>query len=65
VNTVSVGISESKRLLGKHRQRRKDNTLLDLTEVGLHGANLIHWRANVNSVTNLRVPSDALNCLTI
>lgn len=42
MNTALVGNPEGKRLLGKPKHRWKDSILMDLTEVGWYGANLIH-----------------------
>jgi hypothetical protein len=45
------------------RRRWKDNTKMDLREMGIHGANWsrlaqerVRWRAFVNTVTNLQFP---------
>jgi hypothetical protein len=58
-----VGKPEGKRPLGRPSRRWEDNIKMDLTEIGLDGANWIRlaqdrvqWRAFVNTVTNLRVP---------
>jgi hypothetical protein len=60
---VLVGRPESKRPLERSRCRWEDNIKLDLTEIGIDGANWIRlaldrvqWRAFVNTVVNLRVP---------
>jgi hypothetical protein len=60
---VLVGRSEGKRPLGRPRRRWEDNIKMDLTEIGIYGANWIRlaqnrvqWRAFVNTVMNLRVP---------
>jgi hypothetical protein len=63
VYKVLVGIPEGKRPLGRPRRRSKDNTKLDLREIGIYGANWIRlaqdrvqWRVFVNTVMNLQVP---------
>jgi hypothetical protein len=63
VYRVLVGSLEGKRQLGRPRRRWEDNIKLDLTEIGIDGANWIRlaqdrvqWRACVNTVMNLRVP---------
>jgi hypothetical protein len=63
VYRVLVGRSEGKRPLGRHRRRWEDNIKMDLTEIGIDGANWIRlahdrvqWWAFVNTVMNLRVP---------
>jgi hypothetical protein len=60
---VLVGRPEGKRSLGRPRRRWEDNIKMDLTEIGIDGANWIRlaqdraqWRAFVNTVMNLRVP---------
>jgi hypothetical protein len=60
---VLVGRPEGKRPLGRPRRRWEDNIKMDLTEMGIDGANWIQlaqdrvqWRACVNTVMNLRVP---------
>jgi hypothetical protein len=60
---VLVGRPEGKRPLGRPRRRWEDNIKLDLTEIGIDGANWIRlaqdrvqWRAFVNTVMNFRVP---------
>jgi hypothetical protein len=57
-----VGKLEGKRQLERPRSMWKDNIKLDLTEIGIDGANWIRlaqdrvqWRACVNTVMNLRV----------
>jgi hypothetical protein len=52
-----------KRPLGRPRRRWEDSIKMDLTEIGIDGANWIQlaqdrvqWRACVNTVINLRVP---------
>jgi hypothetical protein len=63
VYRVLVGRSEGKRPLGKPRRRWDDNIKMELSEIGVYGANWIHlaqdrvqWRVCVNTVLNLRVP---------
>jgi hypothetical protein len=63
VYRVLVGRPESKTPLGRLRRRWEDNIKMDLTEMGIDGANWIQlaqdrvqWRAFVNKVMNLRVP---------
>jgi hypothetical protein len=61
-----VGKSEGKRPLGRPRRRWIDNMKMDLLEIGLSVVDWIglaqdtyRWRALVNAVMNLRVPSNA------
>ena len=64
---VLVGKLERKRPLGRPRHRWKDNIRMDLKEVGWDGGmdwialaqDRDRWRALVNAVMNLRVPSNA------
>jgi hypothetical protein len=63
VYRVLVRRPEGKRPLRKPRRRWEDNIKLDLSEIGIDGANLIRlaqdrvqWRAFVNMVINLRIP---------
>jgi hypothetical protein len=63
VHRVLVGRSEGKRPLRRHRRRWEDNIKMDLTEIGIDGANWIQltqdrvqWRAFVKTVMNLLVP---------
>jgi hypothetical protein len=63
VYRVLVGRPEGKRPLGRPRRRWEDNIKMDLTEIGIDGANWIQLvqdrvqlRACVNAVMNLRVP---------
>jgi hypothetical protein len=58
-----VGKPEGKRPLGRSRRRWVDNIKIDLRETGWDGMNWIdlaqdrdQWRAQVNTVMNLRVP---------
>jgi hypothetical protein len=60
---VLVGRPEGKRPPGRPRRRWEDNIKMDLTEIGIDGANWIRlaqdrvqWSAFVNTVMNLRVP---------
>jgi hypothetical protein len=60
---VLVGRTESKRSLGRPRNKWEDNINVDLSETGIDGANWIQlaqdrvqWRAFVNMATSLRVP---------
>jgi hypothetical protein len=68
---ILVGRSEGRRPLGRPRRRWEDNLKMDLREIGFGGVDRIHlaqdrdrWRALVNTVMNLRVPSNAGNFLT-
>jgi hypothetical protein len=63
---VLVGRPEGKRPLGRPRRRWVQNIKIDLTEIGIEGANWIRlaqdrvqWRAFVNTVMNLRVPQES------
>jgi hypothetical protein len=63
VYRILVGKSEGKRPLERPRRRWEDNIKLELTEIGIDGANWIRlaqdrvqWRASVNTVMNFRVP---------
>jgi hypothetical protein len=58
-----VGRPVGKRPLGRPRRRWEDNIKMDLSEIGIDGANWIRpaqdrvqWWAFVNTVMNLRVP---------
>jgi hypothetical protein len=60
---VLVGRPEGKRPQGRPRRRWEDNIKMELSEIGVDGANWIRlaqdtvqWRAFVNTVMNLRVP---------
>jgi hypothetical protein len=60
VYRVLVGRLEGKRPLGRPRRRWDDNIKMDLTGIGIDGANWIRltedrvqWRACVNTVMNL------------
>jgi hypothetical protein len=66
-----VGKPDGKRPLGRPRRRWVDNIMMYLREVGWGDVDWIglaedrnRWRALVNSVLNLRVPSNAgkLSC---
>jgi hypothetical protein len=66
VYRVLVERREGKRPLGRPRRRWEDNIKMYLRETGIDGANWIqlaqdrvHWRACVNTVMNLRVPSES------
>jgi hypothetical protein len=63
VYRVLVGRPEIKRPLGRPRLRWENKIMLDLTEIGIDGADWIQlaqgmfqWWAYVNRVMNLRVP---------
>jgi hypothetical protein len=63
VYRVLAGRPEGKRPLGRPKRRWEDNIKMDLTEIGIDGANWIQlaqdrvqWWACVNTVMNLRVP---------
>jgi hypothetical protein len=63
VYRILVGRPEGKRPLGKPRRKWKYNIKMDLTEIGIDGANwiqlaqhMVQWRACVNTVMNLLVP---------
>jgi hypothetical protein len=71
VYRVLVGKPEGNRPLGRPRRRWEDNIKMDLQEVGCGGMDWMElvedrgrWRALVNAVMNLRVPSNAGNFLT-
>jgi hypothetical protein len=58
-----VGRPEGKRPLGRPKRRWEDNIKVDLREIRIDGANLIHlaqdrvqWRVCVNTLMNLQVP---------
>jgi hypothetical protein len=60
---VLVGRPEGNRPLGRPRRRWEDNIKMDLSEIGIDGANWIQvaqdrvqWRAFVKMVMNLQVP---------
>jgi hypothetical protein len=62
VYRILVGRPEGKRPLGRPRHRWEDNIKVDLSEVGINGANWIQlaqdrvqWRAFVKTVMNLRI----------
>ena len=66
-----MGKPEGKRPLGRRRRSWKDNIKMDLQEVGCGGKDWIElaqdrgrWRALVNAVMKLRVPSNERNFLT-
>jgi hypothetical protein len=67
VYRVLVGRTEGKRPLGRLRSRWEDNIKMDLSEIGIDGANWIQlaqdrvqWRVCVNTVMNLRVPKERI-----
>jgi len=60
---TSVGEHEGKRQLGTSWRRWEDNIRTDISEIVWEGMDWIHlvqnwghWRALVNTVTNIRVP---------
>jgi len=62
-----VGTREGKRLLGRPRCRREDNTRMDLRETGWEGVDRKRlardrnqWRNLVNTVMKLWVPYDGM-----
>jgi hypothetical protein len=68
---ILVAKPEGRRLLGRPRRKWKDNIKMDIGEIGFGDVNWIHltqdrdrWRALVNTVMNLQVPSNAGNFLT-
>jgi hypothetical protein len=68
---VLVGTPEGKGPLGTPRHRWEDNIKMDLQDVGCGGMDWIElaedrdsWRALVNAVMSLRVPSNAGSFLT-
>jgi hypothetical protein len=68
---ILVGRPEGRRPLGIPRRRWEDNIKIDLREIGFGDVYWIHlaqdrdrWRALVNTVMNLRVPSNAGDFLT-
>jgi hypothetical protein len=71
VYRVLVGKPEGKTPLGRPGHRWEDNIRMDLKEMGCDGMDWIglaqdrdRWRALMNVVMNLRVPSNAGNFLT-
>jgi hypothetical protein len=63
VYRILVERPEVKTPLGRPRRRWEDNIKMDLSEIGIDGANWIllaqdmaRWQAFVNTVMNLRVP---------
>jgi hypothetical protein len=67
-NVVRIGEKRNvyRSLVGKPRRRWMDNIKMDLLAIGLGGMVLIglaqdgeNWRASVNAVMNLRVPTNA------
>ena len=65
-----MGKPEGKNSLGRLRRKWEDNIKMDLQEVGCGGMdwvdlaqNRVQWRAFVDAVINLRVPSNAGNLL--
>jgi hypothetical protein len=66
VYRVLVERPEGKTPLGRPRRRWEDNIKMDVREIGIDEANWIQlaqdrvqWRACVNTVMNLRVPSES------
>jgi len=60
---ILVGRPEGRKTLGRRRRNWEDYINMDLTEIGIDGANWIRlaqdrvqWWAWVNTVMNLRVP---------
>jgi hypothetical protein len=60
---ILVGKPEGKRPFGRPRSRWKDNTRMDLREIGWEDVDWIHvaqdrdqWRTVVNTVMEIRVP---------
>jgi hypothetical protein len=69
---VVVGKPQGKRPLVRPRLRWEDSNKMDLQEVGCEGNDWIHlsqdrdrWRALANAVTNIWVPQNVGNFLTI
>jgi hypothetical protein len=63
VYRVLVRRPEGTRPLGRPRRRWEDNVEMDLSDIGIDGANCIRlsqdripWRAFVNTIMNLQVP---------
>jgi hypothetical protein len=63
VYMVLIGRPKGKRLLVRPRCRWEDNIKMDLSVIGINGANWIQlaqdsvqWQAFVNTVMNLQVP---------
>jgi hypothetical protein len=63
VYRVLVGRPKGKRPLGRPRQRWEDNIKMDLSEIGIDGANWmqvaqnrVQWQAFMSMVMNLCVP---------
>ena len=72
VYRIVVGKPEGKRPLGRPRLRWENIIKMDLQKVGCEGTDWIdlaqdrdRWRALVNAVTNLWVPQNVGNFLTI
>jgi hypothetical protein len=68
---VLLGKPEGKKPLGRPRRRWEENIKMELQEVGCWDMDWIElaqdidsWRAFVNAVMNLRVPSNVENFLT-
>jgi hypothetical protein len=68
---ILVGNSEGKIPLGRPRRRWVSNIKMDLREIGWDGVDWIklaqnrcQWRALLNTVMNLRVPSNAVKFLS-
>jgi hypothetical protein len=68
VYRVLVGKPEGKKSLGRPMRRLEDNIKADLRKLAMDWIELANyrnrWRALMNAVMNLRVPSNAWNILT-
>jgi hypothetical protein len=68
---VQVRKPYGRRPLGRPKRRRRNNTKMDVREVGWRGMDWVdlalnrgRWRALVKSVMNLRVPQNEVNFLS-